>query len=352
MTVTARAIGSRAGAAWWGRTFLHPAFDYALIGGGLSLVVTALVVARSETVSSIDPLTLATIVLATTAAHFASSTVRLYATPGAYATWPVLTKVLPLVFLGILTLCMAFPRNLGEALTKLYLTWSPYHYAAQTYGLCVMYSYRSGCTLESGEKRALRVLCLLPFLQNFLTAPTIGLEWILPASVFAAAPWLDGLRESLDVGLVSIGLAGPVVFTLLLRRRSSPMPLICPLLMISNGIWWFVLLPEQAFVWATVFHGIQYLAIVIIFHVRDQLAIEGARHGRGYHAVRFYVLSLLLGFCLFQVLPQGFLFAGFGMVESLLLVVAAINIHHFVVDAFIWRLRPGGANRRVVEGAG
>ena len=127
------------------------------------------------------------------------------------------------------------------------------------------------------------------------------------------------------------------------------MPLIGPLLMFSNGIWWLVLLPLDAFVWATVFHGIQYLVIVLVFHVRDQMELPGNRHGRLYHALRFYGLSLLLGFALFQILPQGYVLAGFGMVESVLLVVAAINIHHFVVDAFIWRLRPGTDNRRIVE---
>ena len=31
-----------------GRCFVHPVFDYALIGGGLSLIVTAIALAYSE----------------------------------------------------------------------------------------------------------------------------------------------------------------------------------------------------------------------------------------------------------------------------------------------------------------
>ena len=41
--------------------------------------------------------------------------------------------------------------------------------------------------------------------------------------------------------------------------------------------------------------------------------------------------------------------AGFGPAESVLLVVAVINIHHFIVDAYIWKLTPGGTNRRVLQ---
>jgi hypothetical protein len=32
-------------------------------------------------------------------------------------------------------------------------------------------------------------------------------------------------------------------------------------------------------------------------------------------------------------------------------VVVAVNVHHFIVDAFVWRLRPGDANRRIAEAA-
>ena len=30
---------------------------------------------------------------------------------------------------------------------------------------------------------------------------------------------------------------------------------------------------------------------------------------------------------------------------------AAINLHHFVVDAYVWRLKKQDSNRRIVEGA-
>ena len=37
--------------------------------------------------------------------------------------------------------------------------------------------------------------------------------------------------------------------------------------------------------------------------------------------------------------PKAYWLMGFGIVQSGLLVTATINIHHFVVDAFIWRLK-------------
>ena len=68
----------------------------------------------------------------------AASTLRLYTKAGAFETWPVVTMVLPVAFLAGLTLCVFAADWLGAPLQALYFTWSPYHYAAQAYGLSVM----------------------------------------------------------------------------------------------------------------------------------------------------------------------------------------------------------------------
>jgi hypothetical protein len=88
-----------------------------------------------------------------------------------------------------------------------------------------------------------------------------------------------------------------------------------------------------------VFHSLQYLAILLVFHVKEQLARPENRRGWLHHAAWFYGACLLLGYALFQVWPLAYVAAGFGWAESVLLVTAVINIHHFVVDAYIWRLR-------------
>ena len=48
------------------------------------------------------------------------------------------------------------------------------------------------------------------------------------------------------------------------------MPLISLLTVVTNGVWFFVLAPLDAFVYATIFHGIQYIAIVIVFLASEQ----------------------------------------------------------------------------------
>jgi hypothetical protein len=57
------------------------------------------------------------------------------------------------------------------------------------------------------------------------------------------------------------------------------------------------------------------------------------------HAGGFCLACLLLGYLLFQVWPYAYVAVGFSQAESMLIVVAVINVHHFVADAFSWRLR-------------
>ena len=58
---------------------------------------------------------------------------------------------------------------------------------------------------------------------------------------------------------------------------------------------------------------------------------------------------LILGWVLFFRWPQAYWLFGFPIVQSGLLVTATINIHHFVVDAFIWKLRRDPNYQTVVD---
>ena len=67
------------------------------------------------------------------------------------------------VFLVALAVGLSLPEAVGRHALGLTLTWSAYHYAAQAYGLSVLYAYRSGCQLSGNDKRLLWGVSLLPF---------------------------------------------------------------------------------------------------------------------------------------------------------------------------------------------
>ena len=326
------------------RCFVHPAFDYLVIAGGLSLVFAAGMAAFSIDLTLGGWLT--TLFIVANGAHFAASTVRLYTRPDLARAHPGLSRTLPLVVVVVLTAAIALPEPLGMLFVATYLVWSPYHYAAQAYGLAVMYGYRAGSALDGSAKRAIRIACLLPFAWTLLQ-PEGGVGMVLRAWHVSAPAMLDALRATTSQGLVSVVLFAPIAVALWLRARHGLMlPLISVLTMASNAIWWTFFNILDAFLWVTVFHGLQYLGIVTIFHVKDRVRAADNRHGHAWHAATFYGACVVLGYLLFQVWPSAYAWAGFDLTRSALMVTAAINIHHFVVDAYIWRLRrdPNYAN--------
>jgi hypothetical protein len=80
--------GPRPASALLGRAFVDPTLEYLLVGGGLSLLATAILYFMPHRPAATTGLALATLLLATNSAHFASSTVRLYSKPGSYQSWP------------------------------------------------------------------------------------------------------------------------------------------------------------------------------------------------------------------------------------------------------------------------
>ena len=331
-----------------GRPFVHPVFDLLIIGGGLSLVVVVLLNAAVPVMPPAGAIW--TIVLLANSAHFAASTVRLYTKEGSFRDLPFVTMGLPLVMLLVLGATLLQPALLGRHWLALYFTWSPYHYAAQAYGLAVMYAYRSGATPSLGDKRLLYAACLLPFIYSFVAGRSSGIEWFLPASTVAAPEW-GRLRDAALVVIGVLTFAVPiVVFARGLFTTRARLPVISLVTMIANGVWWVTLSYWNAFIWATIFHSLQYLAIALVFHVKDRQREAGAGGVPTpwwRPALAFYGLSLSLGYVLFQVWPHAGPLMGFAYAQTLALVIATINIHHFIVDAYIWRLRKD-ANAKVV----
>jgi hypothetical protein len=324
----------------FGRAFVHPVFDLLVIGSALSLALTPFLLwgEQASRLGAWLQLSLPLLVLVSNSAHFAASTVRLYTRPNAFRELPFLTLGFPLLTLLLLTLALLFVDVVGRPLQTLYISWSPFHYAAQAYGLSLIYAYRSGCTLSPADKRLVRLACLLPFAVSLLGGYHLtGGEW-LEARLFLVTLF----------GWIAFALPALVVLRLY-RQGKTALPWISVAVLLSNCVWLITLGRTGAFAWATVFHGLQYLAIVTIFHVKDRLNRPGNAHGWAWHTATFYLPCVALGYLLFEIWPFAYVLMGFGVAESMLLAAAVINLHHFIVDAFIWKLRQAPNYKIVTE---
>ncbi|MEN8162003.1 MAG: hypothetical protein ABFS41_18180, partial [Myxococcota bacterium] len=98
----------------------------------------------------------------------------------------------------------------GSFMVTLYLTWSPWHYTGQNYGLAVMFLRRGGVALDPGLKRWLYLSFLLSFLLVFVSMHV----------AHQSARDLPAGYDSLGVGFTALGIppavAGPLGIALAL----------------------------------------------------------------------------------------------------------------------------------------
>ena len=325
-----------------GRMFVSPLVDYLLVGGGLTIPIFAALYFFPwlNPVNGEIPYGL---FIAINAAHFAASTVRLYTKPGARQEFPFLSWIFPIVCFAVVGLGLYWPHA-GAALKALYFTWSPYHYAAQTYGLAVMYAMRSGAQLSARDKKQIWWVCLLPFFYAFCTAPNGGMSWFVSRGALQSIPLLAGVYHVMVRLLMVAVLLLPVsLFWQLHRMRGRKVPLISLLLQVTNGLWWLGSDYLNAWFWAAVFHSVQYLIIATVRHVDERVGVRpsgGRVRPAILHGTAFYGFSLLVGSLLFLVAPSAYAAFGFNALESYAMMTLVINLHHFTVDGFIWRTAP------------
>jgi hypothetical protein len=333
--------------SWTGNCFMHPLVDYLAVSGLLSFFVLGARLGGSLEGGAGELAIFPLLFFFVNMTHFSTSTVRLYDRRENFSDHPFLTRGLPLATLAVVTVVICFADTLGRGFAALFMTWAPYHYSRQAYGLAVMYAHRSGVGPSKEHSRWLLWACMLPFWLSLLTSvpSNSGLGMFIPTELVTTHPAIYNFYVSLRqwLGVLSVLVALGLVY----RWHAAvkrPVPLIIPLLLASNAVWLSVVWSSYASVWhwVTIFHGLQYIVVITYFHARE-------RSGPGWReALRFYGLSVAVSYGLWCCMPFAYQWLGLGYAQSLILVGAAINIHHFIVDAYIWSVRTDANVKKTV----
>jgi tetratricopeptide (TPR) repeat protein len=233
-------------------------------------------------------------------------------------------------------------------LFTLYITWSPWHYAGQNYGLLMMFVRRGKVTPSPLARHALYGAFIASYLMLFLS--------------FHARPSLDPMVLSLglperagDIGRIVLGaifaVLGSYGLASIVRQASSSWRnLIAPLTLFATQFLWFVLpsfldlaygvrLPQTRYSTGilAVMHSAQYLWITS-YYARRETEAKGLQW-RGW---TYFAALVIGGIALFVPGPWlvSYLFH-YDFSASFLIFISLINIHHFVLDGAIWKLRDG-----------
>jgi len=227
----------------------------------------------------------------------------------------------------------------------LYICWSPWHYTGQNYGLLMMFARRAGLTPTEGERHALHLSFIASYLMllfSFHTGPSgdaLIISLGLPAKFTLPVRGMLGLFFLCASSWALISLA----------RRSSFKALLPSLTLTTTQFLWFLLpaviellsgkeVPQTRYSSGilAVLHSAQYLWIASYYQRKEAGAI-----GQSSWSFSHYLLTLVAGGIALFVpgpwLASRVFHADFA--ASFLTFTALVNIHHFILDGAIWKLR-------------
>ena len=345
------------------RWLFGPAPDLVLgCGLGYAWVFLALAVLDVRFVDAIPAGFLPLVLLVSATPHYGATLLRVYEqreSRRAYALFSVgVTAVLAVSFAASLKFIA-----LGSLLMTIYFNWNPWHYGGQNYGLAVMFLRRRGVEITPLAKH----LLYASFILSALLA-IVEMNGVLPGTIYAPVGSQTAVGPVYQ--FISIGIAPPIQQNLtmvgltayfgcllgaagLLLRHCKLSDLGPSAALVATQSLWFVIpaaarvwgvfgnwvpLGSQhfnyAFIWIAVGHSVQYLWITTYYAQRTE-------RFRGFP--RYYIKCMLAGSMLWNF--PALLFAPgvlgtIGYNDGLFLLIATVvNLHHFVLDGAIWKLR-------------
>ena len=319
-----------------GPWLFHPAIDLLVGCGLLAVPLGALSWWASTAHASALVIGAAVLSIVINGPHYAATIVRALHHDGRSRRVLLVASVVALM----VAVAAHLSPILLAALFTAYLTWSPWHYATQNHGVGVVLLARAGGpTATTTERRLLKGAHVVA-----AVAAVIAIHTGLSEAFLRRIGFSSGVALSAAVACTAIALVvgGGVLWRL--RRRGAPLAgVMAAGLLLLTSLAWFTLpalighgaTTSYVSGAAALLHCAQYLWLASF--VEGRLAF--VRRGR-FDALAWAATLVALGVALFTLGPWVVSIAcGYDLIVSLLIVQSVVNLHHFVVDAFIWKLR-------------
>jgi tetratricopeptide (TPR) repeat protein len=276
--------------------------------------------------------------------HFMATIYRAYHSYDEFTKYKFFT-----VHVALLLACAGLIAHLWYPLLPwiftLYICWSPWHYTGQNYGLLMMFARRAGLSPTESERQALHLSFIASYLMllfSFHTGPS-GDPLIL--SLGLPARFTFPARAIL--GLFFLAASGWALSSL--GRRGTWKSLLPSITLVTTQLLWFLLpaaiellsgreAPQTRYSSGilAVLHSAQYLWITSYYQGKEARAA-----GQTSWSFHRYLLTLVAGgIALF--IPGPWLVSRLfhaDFAASFLTFTALVNLHHFILDGAIWKLR-------------
>jgi hypothetical protein len=226
-----------------------------------------------------------------------------------------------------------------------------WHYVKQGFGVLTVLAARRGVTFAPRERLAILAHCYAGWAYAWASPADGGTVVEEKGVVYTTIAHSVGLERFTHV--VFLCTIAPLAWVLFQkRRREGGLPIAAGLVALLCSIWsWTIYSTLDPLVRYAIpaLHSIQYLYFVSLMKRNEARAREGAPYFEGSRAARlglFAASTLGLAFLLFHaapglldaaLVPRRARFTDLGPTPYLAAIFAFVNLHHYFMDAVLWR---------------
>lgn len=359
MAATAEMGSSTTTASPW----LHGRVPDLLLGAGLLYIGLFVLFALfgPEIRRSQPAYVLPFLVLALSMPHYGGTLLRVYEARKDRRAYAIFTVWISLALAALFVVSVYVP-SVGAVLLTIYITWSPWHYTGQNYGITLMFLGRHGIALDPTTKRWIYTSFLFSYAIVFLALHSVAggaVSYDRFTFEGGAVQFMTlGLPESLAqpaLGAVCVAYLVATAGALVRLLRAGSLSQLSPaLVLIATQALWFSLpfavqlshvetgiepIDEQREIWdyvqwVAMAHAAQYLWVTSYYAKATPRFGSGLRYGAKVLAAGIAIWTLPALVFAPNVLGRASFDQGLALV-----VAASVNLHHFVLDGAIWKLR-------------
>lgn len=287
--------------------------------------------------------------------HFMATVYRAYCTREECSKYRIFTIHLTLLLALTAILAHASFRLLPWVFT-LYICWSPWHYTGQNFGLLMMFVRRGGAKITAAERHMIHLAFIASYAMLLISFHTDASSdpYILSLDI----PHRVSVPGRIVLGACFAALA-LVAFTRL-ARRSGLRAMVAPLTLLLTQALWFAVptilelgygltIPQTRYSSGllAVLHSTRYLWITSYYQQREARAAGNT----GWRMSTYFATLIAGGIALFIPAPWLVSYAfHYDFTSSFLIFTALVNIHHFILDGAIGKLRDSRIAALLVSG--
>ncbi len=334
---------------------LHPVVDLLFSCGGLLWILFALhffVLMPQGLIQLLQIMAIVSVVGTHifSETHTVATLVRAYRTSESRERYSLYTHGAALVG-GFVMLAALFVPGLTPILAKLYLLFVVQHFTAQTFGMVLLYCYKRGYWLSGLEKGVLSALMNCTAVMAILRQLTYK-EWAANGFLAQKIPFWGNLPEyffhasTVVLAALAVTFSFLVVRKFVVEKKLMPFPAI---LLAVTGIAIFCFPFKMAsvlFLYAPAFfHGSQYIVLSSAVYLKEKGLPEACSPSKIYEALKQesglrYLGFLLMGaMVIYLGIPRLLQEFGFDFSLAFATIFSVVNLHHFITDQAIWKLR-------------